>query len=63
MKRSELRSYAVLSVLCRVLIQALKLRERGSLSNIDEYNVAKDCCKHYLYASLQRIQLLNSDTR
>ena len=61
MKRSELRSHAALSVLYRVLIQALKLRERGSLSNIDKHYVAKDYCKHYLYVPLQRIQLFSSD--
>ena len=62
MKRSESRSYIILSVLHRVLILMLKLRERGSLSNVNKYYVAKDYCEHHLYASLQRIQLLNSGT-
>ena len=62
MKRPELRSYIILLVLCRVLILMLKLRERGSLSNVSKHYVIKDCCKHYLYAPLQRIQLLSSDT-
>ena len=61
MKRSESRSYAVLSVLYRVLIQTLKLRERGSLFNMSKHHIAKDYCKCHLYAPLQRIQLLSSD--
>ena len=63
MKRSKLRSYTALLILCRVLIQVLKLRERGSLLNIDEYYMTKGYCECHLYAFLQRIQLLSSDAR
>ena len=56
------KSYNTIN-LYRVLILTSKLRRRGSLFNISKHHVIKDYCRHYLYVSLQRIQLLNSDTR
>ena len=61
MKRPESRSHIILSVLHRVLILMLKLREKDSLSNINKHYVAKDYYECHLYVSLQRIQLLSSD--
>ena len=63
MERPRSRSYVILLVLHRVLILVLKLRGRGSLSNVDKCYVIKDCCKCCLYIPLQRIQLLSSDVR